>query len=147
MLPSDSLAGLTSEDLRLILNGAETISIRLFESFTTWLDESSSDAETISRYKRWFYSVLNKFSEAEKQVRRPASSASAGRRARQWATSYRQAPPSFQQFHYFLSGSPAMPSSEEAFAPLPTIMLRPADDEYLPTVRRCSRRFKISCIE
>ncbi|KAI6173317.1 E3 ubiquitin-protein ligase UBR5 [Aphelenchoides besseyi] len=111
VIPPDTLTGLSSEDLRLILCGTEQVSIRLLETFTTFMDESSSKPELISKYKRWFYSVISKFSDHEKQ-----------------------------DLLFFWTGFPSLPSSEEAFTPLPTVMVRPADDEHLPTANTCISR-------
>ncbi|CAD5234617.1 unnamed protein product [Bursaphelenchus xylophilus] len=111
VVPPSVLQGLTSEDLRLILCGSEQISIKLLEGFTTFMDESSSKPESVNKIKRWFYSVISKFSDEEKQ-----------------------------DLLFFWTGSPSLPSAEEAFTPLPTVMIRPHDDQHLPTANTCISR-------
>lgn len=46
----------------------------------------------------------------------------------------------FQDLVFFWTGSPTLPSTEEGFQPLPTIMIRPADDNHLPTANTCISR-------
>ncbi|KAL3072374.1 hypothetical protein niasHT_033592 [Heterodera trifolii] len=111
VLPSDALANLTSEDLRLILCGTQEFSIQLLQNFTKFLDESSAAPEVLAKYKKVFWSVVNRLNSAEKQ-----------------------------ELCFFWTGSPNLPSSEEGFRPLPTIMIRPADDQHLPTANTCISR-------
>ena len=44
---------------------------------------------------------------------------------------------------YFWTSSPALPASEEGFQPMPTITIRPADDNHLPTANTCISRLYI----
>lgn len=44
---------------------------------------------------------------------------------------------------YFWTSSPALPASEEGFQPMPSITIRPADDEHLPTANTCISRLYI----
>lgn len=69
VIPADALNGLTAEDLRLILCGTEQVSVRLLETFTSFLDESSSEPKTLQKMKSWFFRVISKFTDQEKQVR------------------------------------------------------------------------------
>ena len=39
--------------------------------------------------------------------------------------------------------SPALPASEEGFQPMPSITVRPADDQHLPTANTCISRLYI----
>ena len=109
---------LTSEDLRLILCGTQEVNIQLLQNFTKLLDESSASQEVLTKYKKTFWSVVNKFTNAEKQV-------------------FFVKKIFCNFFHkdlcFFWTGSPNLPSTEEGFQPLPTIMIRPADDAHLPT--------------
>ncbi len=41
---------------------------------------------------------------------------------------------------YFWTSSPALPASAQGFAPMPTIMIRPPDDQHLPTANTCISR-------
>jgi len=43
-------------------------------------------------------------------------------------------------FFYFPSGSPALPASEDGFQPMPTVTIRPADDDHLPSANTCISR-------
>ena len=44
---------------------------------------------------------------------------------------------------YFWTSSPALPASEEGFQPMPSITIRHADDEHLPTANTCISRLYI----
>lgn len=44
---------------------------------------------------------------------------------------------------YFWTSSPALPASEEGFQPMPSITIRPADDDHLPTANTCISRLYI----
>lgn len=41
---------------------------------------------------------------------------------------------------FFWTGSPSLPASEEGFQPMPTVLVRPADDQHLPTANTCISR-------
>ncbi|KAI1718350.1 HECT-domain (ubiquitin-transferase) domain-containing protein [Ditylenchus destructor] len=114
VVPQDSLNGLTSEDMRLILCGNQDINVSLLESYTKFSDESSAAPEVLAKYKTWFWSVVSKFTTIEKQ-----------------------------DLIFFWTGSPSLPSTEEGFQPLPTIMIRPADDVHLPTANTCISRLYV----
>nr|CAD2194604.1 unnamed protein product [Meloidogyne enterolobii] len=92
VLPADALINLTAEDMRLILCGQD-INLQILQSFTKFFDESSAPANVLAKYKKNFWIVVNKFSNAEKQ-----------------------------DLCFFWTGSPNLPSTEEGFQPLPTIM-------------------------
>jgi E3 ubiquitin-protein ligase EDD1 len=83
VLPSTALDYLSPEDFRLLLNGTSTISIPTLMTYTTFNDESGkqrrcasvSDSsalsgetiERINQFKKWFWSVLEKFTAVERQ--------------------------------------------------------------------------------
>ena len=46
---------------------------------------------------------------------------------------------------YFWTSSPALPASEEGFEPMPSITIRPSDDDHLPTANTCISRLYIPC--
>ncbi|KAL7079928.1 hypothetical protein ACQ4LE_000066 [Meloidogyne hapla] len=114
VLPTDALINLTAEDMRLILCGSQDINLQILQSFTKFFDESSAPANVLAKYKKNFWIVVNKFSNAEKQ-----------------------------DLCFFWTGSPNLPSTEEGFQPLPTIMIRPADDVHLPTANTCISRLYV----
>nr|CAD2131758.1 unnamed protein product [Meloidogyne enterolobii] len=114
VLPADALINLTAEDMRLILCGSQDINLQILQSFTKFFDESSAPANVLAKYKKNFWIVVNKFSNAEKQ-----------------------------DLCFFWTGSPNLPSTEEGFQPLPTIMIRPADDLHLPTANTCISRLYV----
>jgi len=68
VLPADALINLTAEDMRLILCGSQDINLQILQSFTKFFDESSAPANVLAKYKKNFWIVVNKFSNAEKQV-------------------------------------------------------------------------------
>ena len=114
VLPQNALEGLTSEDLRLILNGTGEIRVPALISYTTFNDESGEPPERLLRFKRWFWSTVEKMTSQERQ-----------------------------DLVYFWTGSPALPASEEGFQPLPNVTIRPADDVHLPTANTCISRLYV----
>lgn len=48
-----------------------------------------------------------------------------------------------QDLVFFWTGSPALPASEDGFQPMPTINIRPADDQHFPTANTCISRLYI----
>ncbi|KAG8192530.1 hypothetical protein JTE90_015165 [Oedothorax gibbosus] len=114
VLPSSAFDGLTAEDFRLLLNGVGEINVQTLISYTSFNDESAEGADRLLRFKRWFWSIVEKMSNFEKQ-----------------------------DLVYFWTGSAALPASEEGFQPMPSITIRPADDQHLPTANTCISRLYI----
>lgn len=114
VIPASSLEGLTAEDLRLLLNGVGDINVQTLISYTSFNDESGESSERVQRFKKWFWTVVEKMNNLERQ-----------------------------DLVYFWTSSPALPASEEGFQPMPSITLRPADDEHLPTANTCISRLYI----
>nr|CDS34716.2 E3 ubiquitin protein ligase hyd [Hymenolepis microstoma] len=144
VLPVNALDGLTPEDLRLLLNGITDIDVDMLSGYTTFIDESNcgaslategggqqggggSDSGTdyggtapnipnpakdrIERLKRWFWHVVRGMNPRQRQ-----------------------------DLLYFWTSSPALPPSALGFEPSPTIVIRPADDQHLPTANTCISR-------
>lgn len=114
VIPVGSLAYLTAEDLRLLLCGTQEISMALMQSYTSFSDESSAPPAVLQKFKTWFWSICNKFNPQEKQ-----------------------------DLMFFWTGSPSLPASEEGFQPMPTVLVRPADDQHLPTANTCISRLYV----
>lgn len=114
VIPANSLDGLTAEDFRLLLNGVGDINVQTLISYTSFNDESGESSEKVQRFKRWFWSVVEKMNNHERQ-----------------------------DLVYFWTSSPALPASEEGFQPMPSITIRPADDDHLPTANTCISRLYI----
>ncbi|GBL96595.1 E3 ubiquitin-protein ligase UBR5 [Araneus ventricosus] len=114
VLPSSAFDGLTAEDFRLLLNGVGEINVQTLISYTSFNDESAEGADRLLRFKRWFWSIVEKMSNFEKQ-----------------------------DLVYFWTGSAALPASEEGFQPMPSITIRPADDHFFPTANTCISRLYI----
>ena len=68
--------------------------------------EKASDQ--IVRFKSWFWSIVERMSNREKQ-----------------------------DLLYFWTCSPSMPANPESYRPPPSITIRPADDQHLPTSNTC----------
>lgn len=113
VLPEGALDGLTAEDLRLLLNGVGDINVQMLISYTSFTNESG-ESDRQPKFKRWFWSIIEKMSSVEKQ-----------------------------DLVYFWTGSPALPASEEGFQPMPSVTIRPADDAHLPTANTCISRLYI----
>ncbi|KAH8294942.1 hypothetical protein KR018_004468 [Drosophila ironensis] len=114
VLPDNSMNSLTAEDLRLLLNGVGDINVLTLISYTTFNDESSEGPDKLLKFKKWFWSIVEKMNILERQ-----------------------------DLVYFWTGSPALPASEEGFQPLPSVTIRPADDSHLPTANTCISRLYI----
>ncbi|OQR77876.1 E3 ubiquitin-protein ligase UBR5-like [Tropilaelaps mercedesae] len=111
VLLNNSLEGLTAEDLRLLLNGVPEVNVQSLISYTSFIDESKESVERTVRFKKWFWSIMEKMTSRERQ-----------------------------DLVYFWTGSPALPASEEGFQPMPTITIRPPDDQHLPSANTCISR-------
>ncbi|XP_012256943.2 E3 ubiquitin-protein ligase UBR5 isoform X2 [Athalia rosae] len=114
VLPEGALDGLTSEDLRLLLNGVGDINVSVLISYTSFNDESGESTERLVKFKRWLWSIVEKMSHVERQ-----------------------------DLVYFWTGSPALPASEDGFQPMPSVTIRPADDAHLPTANTCISRLYV----
>ena len=66
-LPRSALDGLTAEDLRLLLNGVGKIDLQTLISYTSFNDESGESAEKVHRFKKWFWAIVDKLSDLERQ--------------------------------------------------------------------------------
>ncbi|XP_012274394.1 E3 ubiquitin-protein ligase UBR5 isoform X2 [Orussus abietinus] len=113
VLPEGALDGLTSEDLRLLLNGVGDINVSVLISYTSFNDESGESTERLVKFKRWLWSIVEKMTHVERQ-----------------------------DLVYFWTGSPALPASEDGFQPMPNVTIRPADD-HLPTANTCISRLYV----
>jgi len=69
VLPSYALDGLTAEDLRLLLCGTAKIDVGVLQSYASFADESSAPSDQLAKFKKWFWSVVRKMSDKEKQVK------------------------------------------------------------------------------
>uniref|UniRef100_H2Y8X1 HECT domain-containing protein n=1 Tax=Ciona savignyi TaxID=51511 RepID=H2Y8X1_CIOSA len=117
VIPRSALQSLTAEDLRLLANGCGHVGVHTLISYTLFNDESGktgTSAEKLTQFRRWFWSVVDRFSSVERQ-----------------------------ELLYFWTGSPALPASEDGFQPMPTITIRPPDDHHLPTANTCISRLYV----
>ncbi|XP_066547011.1 E3 ubiquitin-protein ligase UBR5 isoform X4 [Amia ocellicauda] len=114
VLPKNSLEDLTAEDFRLLVNGCGEVNVQMLISFTSFNDESGENAEKLLQFKRWFWSIVEKMSMTERQ-----------------------------DLVYFWTSSPSLPASEEGFQPMPSITIRPPDDQHLPTANTCISRLYV----
>ena len=73
-----------------------------------------SGSERVQRFKRWFWSIVERMTPIERQ-----------------------------DLVYFWTSSPALPASEGGFQPMPSITVRPPDDTHLPTANTCISRLYI----
>lgn len=67
VLPDGALDGLTSEDLRLLLNGVGDINVSVLISYTSFNNESGESTERLVKCKRWLWSIVEKMSHVERQ--------------------------------------------------------------------------------
>ncbi|RDD37597.1 E3 ubiquitin-protein ligase UBR5 [Trichoplax sp. H2] len=111
VIPQNAFKNLNTEDLRLLLNGIGEVDVKWVKRHTSFNDESKGSSGNVERLKRWFWSIFEKMSTEEKR-----------------------------ELLYFWTSSPALPVSGEGFQPLPTITIRPSDDQHLPTANTCISR-------
>ena len=76
-----------------------------------YLPPSGKEPEVLTRYKTWFWSLLDRFTPLERQ-----------------------------ELLYFWTGSPALPASTDSYQPPPSVTLRPPSDQHLPTANTCISR-------
>ena len=67
VIPAGALDSLTSEDLRLLLNGVGDINVTTLISYTSFNDESGETSERLVTFKRWLWAVIEKMSPLDKQ--------------------------------------------------------------------------------
>lgn len=67
VLPENCLQSLTSEDLRLLLNGVGDIDVATLISYTTFNDESNEGSDKLLKFKRWFWNIVEKMNPLERQ--------------------------------------------------------------------------------
>lgn len=67
VLPEGALDGLTSEDLRLLLNGVGDINVSVLISYTSFNDESGESTDRLVKFKRWLWSIVEKMTHLERQ--------------------------------------------------------------------------------
>lgn len=72
------------------------------------------DMESMLRFKGWFWSVLERMSQHERQ-----------------------------ELLYFWSSSPALPASMESYQLRPSVTIRPQDDQQFPTANTCISRLYV----
>lgn len=66
-MPENCLQSLTSEDLRLLLNGVGDIDVATLISYTTFNDESNEGSDKLLKFKRWFWNIVEKMNPLERQ--------------------------------------------------------------------------------
>ena len=67
VLPRGSLDGLTAEDFRLLLNGVGDIDVETLISYTNFNDESGEGGDKLTSFKRWFWAIVEKMNNTERQ--------------------------------------------------------------------------------
>lgn len=136
VLPENALDTLTSEDLRLLLNGVGDINVSVLSNYTSFNDESNETPEKLTRFKRWLWQIVERMTNLERQdlvsfdLHFCSKTGNFIKKILQLQI-------------YFWTGSPALPASEEGFQPMPSVTIRPADDAHLPTANTCISRLYI----
>lgn len=115
VLSASAFAGLTAEDLRLLLNGCPTVDLTVLKACTTFTDESGPNSRTnVETMRKWFWDVVDKFSSSQKQ-----------------------------DLIYFWTSSPGLPATDAGFSARPCVTVRPPSDTLLPTANTCISRLSI----
>jgi E3 ubiquitin-protein ligase EDD1 len=136
VLSPSALDSLTAEDFRLLLNGCGDVNIEQLKKYTSFNDETACDsADLLSQFRHWFWQVVEKLSRREKQdlVRSQLNLLLVMCLFLKCCVCQ----------VYFWTSSPALPSSEEGFQPLPSVTIRPPDDHHLPTANTCISRLYV----
>lgn len=136
VLPENALDTLTSEDLRLLLNGVGDINVSVLSNYTSFNDESNETPEKLTRFKRWLWQIVERMTNLERQDLVSFD-------LHFCSKSEIFIKKILQLQIYFWTGSPALPASEEGFQPMPSVTIRPADDAHLPTANTCISRLYI----
>ena len=114
VIPVVYFSNLSPEDLRLMLNGCNSFNLDSLKKIVIINNESKQDKKLVSKFIKWFWSVLRGFSEREKQ-----------------------------DLLYFWTSSPKMPSSIHSYQPEPSIHIRPPEENHFPTANTCIARMYI----
>ena len=75
---------------------------------------AGKEQDTLSKFKNWFWSVLERMTQRERQ-----------------------------DLLYFWTSSPVLPANVDSYQPAPSITIRPPDDQRLPTANTCISRLYI----
>ena len=81
------------------------------DSLSLSLYTSEKEEELLTRFKVWFWGVVERMNPRERQ-----------------------------ELLYFWTSSPALPANTESYQPSPSITIRPPDDSRLPTANTCISR-------
>ena len=114
VIPIVYFSNLSPEDLRLMLNGCNSFNLDSLRKIVIINNESKQNKKIVSKFVKWFWSVLRGFSELERQ-----------------------------DLLYFWTSSPKMPSSIHSYQPEPSIHIRPPEENHLPTANTCIARMYI----
>lgn len=114
VIPNTYFSNLTPEDLRLLLNGCNSFNIESLRKIVVITNESRQETDTVNQFIKWFWSIVNTFTDKEKQ-----------------------------DLLYFWTSSPNMPASMQSYQPEPSIHIRPPDEDHLPTANTCIARLYI----
>lgn len=116
-LPVSSLAGLTAEDFRLLLNGCHKIDVAMLERCCEFVDETGRSGNLMETTKAWFWEIVRGMSTEEQH-----------------------------DLVYFWTSSPSLPATDAGLVPKPCILVRPASDGdagLLPTANTCISRLSL----
>lgn len=79
-----------------------------------FLPHAGKGQESVTRLKGWFWSIVERMSQKERQ-----------------------------ELLYFWTSSPSLPANVDSYQPPPSVMIRPPDDQRLPTANTCISRLYI----
>ncbi|KAI6648787.1 E3 ubiquitin-protein ligase UBR5-like [Oopsacas minuta] len=114
VIPITYFSNISPEELRLMLNGCNSFNMDSLKKIVIINNESKEDNKIVSKFIKWFWSLLRGFSDREKQ-----------------------------DLLYFWTSSPKMPSSIHSYQPEPSIHIRPPEEDHLPTANTCIARMYI----
>jgi hypothetical protein len=114
ILPESLLKDVTAEDFNLLINGSPVVDVDVLKKITSFTDESHQTADTVSKFKQWFWAIVEKMTNEERH-----------------------------DLINFWTSSPSMPADPRSYQPQPSVTLRPADEVHLPTANTCISRLYI----
>jgi E3 ubiquitin-protein ligase EDD1 len=100
---------------------------------------AGAGSEKLLKFKKWFWSILEKMPMAQRQDL--VSFGCDGNL--NWKIIELLNNMIFFLQMYFWTSSPSLPASEEGFQPKPSVTVKPANDQQLPTANTCISRLYI----
>jgi len=117
VVSSETLGGLSAEDLRLILNGTSEVDVSMLQRLTVFKNETSKDDFFVKQVQEWFWTIVSDMTEEQKH-----------------------------DLVSFWTSNSSLPATEAGLLPRPNVVVRPSSEGsagMLPTAHTCSAQLSI----